>query len=92
MGFTPGLPQKWVNIQPALTQFQLQPIAPLQLFAEYAGTFLHHDRPQHGLDAGATWRVTNREQVDLSAGFGLNSSSIDHFVVFGYSFRLDSLW
>jgi hypothetical protein len=36
--------------------------------------------------------VTKVEQLDFHAGFGLNSSSPDHFFGIGYSFRLDSLF
>jgi hypothetical protein len=44
------------------------------------------------LDTGWQWRFTNTQQLDFQAGFGLNSSSPDHFVGIGYSFRLDGLF
>ena len=43
------------------------------------------------LDGGGSWRVTRLQQLDFHVGFGLNSSSPDHFFGVGYSFRLDGL-
>jgi hypothetical protein len=58
---------------------------------DYGGTY-DHQRPTQVLDTTAQWRFTNTQQVDFQAGFGLNSSSPDHFVGIGYSFRLDGLF
>jgi len=62
------------------------------LFVEYVGDYPNHARPSQILDGGGSWRVTRVEQIDFHAGFGLNSSSPDHFFGIGYSFRLDSLF
>ena len=62
------------------------------LFVEYVGDYPIHARPSHILDVGGSWLVTRLEQIDFHAGFGLNSSSPDHFVGIGYSFRLDGLF
>ena len=62
------------------------------LFVEYVGEYPNHARPAHILDAGGSWRVTKVQQLDFHIGFGLNSSSPNHFFGIGYSFRLDSLW
>ena len=59
-------------------------------FVEYVGDY-HHQRPSQVLDTGAAWRLTRTEQLDFHAGFGLNSSSVDHYFGVGYSFRLDGL-
>jgi hypothetical protein len=61
------------------------------LFVEYVGEF-NHQRPSHLLDGGGAWRFTKRQQLDFHAGFGLNSSSVDHYFGIGYSLRLDSLF
>jgi len=61
------------------------------LFVEYVGDYPNHGRPSQILDGGGSWRVTRLEQIDFHVGFGLNSSSVDHFVGIGYSFRLDGL-
>jgi hypothetical protein len=58
---------------------------------EYGGNY-NHQRPQHVLDTLGQWRFTNTQQLDFQAGFGLNSSSVDHFFGLGYSFRLDGLF
>jgi outer membrane putative beta-barrel porin/alpha-amylase len=62
------------------------------LFVEYVGEYPNHARPSQILDGGGSWRVTRLEQLDFHAGFGLNSSSPDHFFGIGYSFRLDGLF
>jgi Putative MetA-pathway of phenol degradation len=58
---------------------------------EYGGNY-NHQRPTHVLDTLGQWRFTNTQQLDFQAGFGLNSSSVDHFFGIGYSFRLDKLF
>jgi len=62
------------------------------LFVEYVGDYPEHARPSQVLDGGGSWRVTRLQQIDFHAGFGLNSSSPDHFFGIGYSFRLDELF
>jgi hypothetical protein len=61
-------------------------------FVEYVGDYPNHLRPEQIIDSGATWRVGERQGVDVHFGFGLNSASPDHFFGFGYSFRLDKLF
>jgi hypothetical protein len=62
-----------------------------ELFVEYVGDYPNHARPSQILDGGGSWRVTRLQQLDFHVGFGLNSSSPDHFFGIGYSFRLDGL-
>jgi hypothetical protein len=62
------------------------------LFAEYVGDYPNHERPAQILDGGGSWRVTRLQQLDFHVGFGLNSSSPDHFFGIGYSFRFDGLY
>jgi hypothetical protein len=62
------------------------------LFVEYVGDYPNHARPAQILDGGGSWRVTRLQQLDFHVGFGLNSSSPDHFFGIGYSFRLDGLF
>ena len=61
------------------------------LFVEYVGDYPNHVRPSQILDGGGSWRITRLQQLDFHVGFGLNSSSPDHFFGIGYSFRLDGL-
>lgn len=60
-------------------------------FIEYAGTLPQHGGPQHLLHVGAAFKVKPNQQVDFHAGFGLSSAAPDHFIGFGYSFRLQAL-
>jgi hypothetical protein len=62
------------------------------LFVEYVGEYPNHARPSQILDGGGSWRMTRLQQLDFHVGFGLNSSSPDHFFGIGYSFRLDGLF
>ena len=62
------------------------------LLTEYVGDYLNHARPNQILDASGSWRVTRLQQLDFHVGFGLNSSSPDHFFGIGYSFSLDGLF
>lgn len=61
-------------------------------FVEYVGDYPNHMPPTQVIDSGATWEITLRQQIDFHFGFGLNSSSPDHFLGVGYSFRLDRLF
>lgn len=60
-------------------------------FIEHAGTFPQHGSPQHLLHVGVAFKVTSNQQVDFHSGFGLSSAAPDHFIGFGYSFRLQTL-
>jgi outer membrane putative beta-barrel porin/alpha-amylase len=62
------------------------------LFVEYVGDYPNHARPSQILDGGGSWRITRLQQLDFHIGFGLNSSSPDHFFGIGYSFRFDGLF
>jgi hypothetical protein len=61
------------------------------MFFEYVGDY-DHQRPSQVLDTGGGWRFTKTQQLDFHAGVGLNSSSVDHYLGLGYSFRLDGLY
>jgi len=61
-------------------------------FVEYVGDYPNHAQPSQVIDSGATWRIARLQQADLHFGFGLNRASPDHFIGFGYSFRLDDLF
>ena len=58
-------------------------------FAEYAGTFPGLGGPQHIVDFGMTYKLTNNQQVDVRGGAGLSAAALDHFVGAGYSFRFN---
>lgn len=56
-------------------------------FLEYVGTFAEGNGPQHLLHAGTSYKLTQEQQLDFHAGFGLSSAAVDHLWGFGYSFR-----
>jgi hypothetical protein len=43
-------------------------------------------------DGGAAWRLSKTQQLDFQVGFGLSTSSVNHYLGIGYSFRLDGLF
>jgi len=61
------------------------------MFVEYVGDY-DHQRPAQLLDGGDAWRFTKMQQLDFHLGFGLNSSTVDHYFGIGYSFRFDALF
>ena len=61
------------------------------MFVEYVGDY-DHQRPGQLLDGGGAWRFTKTKQLDFHVGFGLNGSTVDHYLGIGYSFRLDGLF
>ena len=61
------------------------------MFLEYVGDY-DHQRPTQVMDTGGAWRFTKTQQLDFHVGFGLNSSSVDHYFGIGYSFRFDGLF
>jgi hypothetical protein len=60
------------------------------MFAELFGDFPASDPEPalHSFDAGVTFLVTPRVQIDLSAGAGLNAEAPDWFAGAGVSFRV----
>jgi hypothetical protein len=60
-------------------------------FAEYVGDFPERGGPRNLAHFGATWKLTPRQQIDVHVGVGLSSAAVDHFIGFGYSFRLRAL-
>jgi hypothetical protein len=61
------------------------------MFVEFVGDY-DHQRPGQILNVGGAWRFTKTQQLDFHAGFGLNSSSVDHYFGMGYSIRFDRLF
>jgi hypothetical protein len=62
-----------------------------EMFVEFVGDY-DHQRPRQILNVGGAWRFTKTQQLDFHAGFGLNSSSVDHYFGIGYSIRFDRLF
>jgi Putative MetA-pathway of phenol degradation len=56
-------------------------------FVEYGGYFPQRGGPVHILHSGMSIKITRNQQIDFHFGAGLSSSSVDHFIGFGYSFQ-----
>lgn len=56
-------------------------------FVEYAGEFPHRGAPENILHLGTAYRISNNQQLDFHAGFGLSSAAPDRIIGIGYSFR-----
>lgn len=60
----------------------------LSAFIESYGYLPEFARPDHRMDAGFTYLVTQNFQLDCSGGIGLMEYSPDYFVNFGFSWRI----
>ena len=57
-------------------------------YVEAFGFMTRGQKPQHSVDAGLAYFVTNDFKLDVSAGLGLSSEALDHYVAVGFSYRL----
>lgn len=57
-------------------------------YVEAFGFIAQYQKPQHSVDAGIAYFVNNDLKLDVSAGVGLSSAAVDHYVAVGFSFRL----
>jgi hypothetical protein len=86
-----GEPQSTTVFQPSfLIDRQVSPNA--DVFAEYIGDYQTRGLAGQQLNFGGSYRVTQTQQIDFHAGFGLNRNSPNYFVGVGYSLRFDHLW
>jgi len=50
--------------------------------------FIHKkEKPQHNLDAGIAYYISNNVKIDLSAGIGISEAAPENYVAVGFSFR-----
>lgn len=59
-----------------------------QLFLESYATFKKGSRPEHYLDGGLGYFISNKVMLDVDAGVGLNNKASDYFITAGISFQL----
>jgi Putative MetA-pathway of phenol degradation len=62
------------------------------VFAEYVGDYPENAGPSHLLNTGAMYRLSQNQQVDVHAAFGLNRDAPKYVVGVGYSYRFDGLF
>jgi hypothetical protein len=100
-GWTAGgmLSSTWLTGQPqSTTVFQPSVLIDRQVgehadvFAEYIGDYLTRGLPAQAMNFGGSYRLTQTQQIDFHAGFGMNRNSPDYFIGVGYSLRFDGLW
>jgi hypothetical protein len=100
-GWTAGgmFSSTWLTGQPqSTTVFQPSVLIDRQIgehadvFAEYIGDYLTRGLPAQAMNFGGSYRLTQTQQIDFHAGFGMNRNSPDYFVGVGYSLRFDHLW
>jgi hypothetical protein len=58
------------------------------VFLEEYGDFIPKEEPEHYVDAGLAYIITNNLEIDINAGKGLNKKSSSYFLTAGISFRL----
>lgn len=57
-------------------------------YIEVYGFAPQNNRANHNLDGGITYLINNNFMVDLSSSFGITDNAPDHYIAFGFSFRI----
>ncbi|HCQ13136.1 transporter, partial [Flavobacterium sp.] len=57
-------------------------------YIEVYGFAPQNDKANHNLDGGITYLINNNFMVDLSSSFGITDNAPDHYIAFGFSFRI----
>jgi hypothetical protein len=60
------------------------------MYVEAFGFILKNESPQHNLDGGIAYYLTNDLKVDVSGGFGISEASPKNYFALGISFRTDT--
>jgi hypothetical protein len=56
-------------------------------YVEAFGFISKINKPQHSLDGGIAYYISNDLKVDLSSGFGISKEAPDWYIAIGASFR-----
>jgi Putative MetA-pathway of phenol degradation len=59
-------------------------------YIEAFGFIKRNELPQHNLDGGIAYYITNNTKIDISAGAGISKASPKNYVALGFSFRIDT--
>lgn len=57
-------------------------------YIELFGFAPQNDKAKHNLDGGITYLINNNFMVDLSSSIGITDNAPDHYIAFGFSFRI----
>jgi hypothetical protein len=60
------------------------------MYAEVFGFILKNELPQHNLDGGIAYYISNDVKVDISGGFGISEASPKNYFAIGFSFRVNT--
>jgi hypothetical protein len=56
-------------------------------YLEAFGTIKKNTPPQHSIDGGIAYNITNNFKIDLSSGFGITKATPDWYIALGFSKR-----
>jgi hypothetical protein len=59
-------------------------------YLELFGAIKKKQSPEHSLDGGFAYNFSNNSKIDISAGFGISETAVDHYFALGFSFRFDT--
>jgi len=95
LGIGANVGAAWDGIQP--TPLWLYTLSPgfnagkkWYMYAEIFGFILKDELPQHNVDGGIAYYVTNDLKVDISGGFGISEASPRNYGAIGISFRMNT--
>jgi hypothetical protein len=57
-------------------------------YIEVFGFMQKNESPQHSIDAGIGYCISNDTKVDLSGGFGISDAALKNYIAIGFSFRI----
>jgi hypothetical protein len=57
-------------------------------YIEVFGFIQKNESPQHSIDAGIGYCISNDTKVDLSGGFGISDAAPKNYIAIGFSFRI----
>jgi len=57
-------------------------------YIELFGFAPQNNKANHNLDGGITYLINNNFMVDLSSSIGITDNAPDHYIAFGFSFRI----
>jgi hypothetical protein len=91
LGYNLGAEWEQTN-EPATFIYTLVPSFELgekwQTYIELYGFIQKGELPEHNIDAGFAYTISNNTRADISAGMGLSKDALDHYIAIGFSFRV----
>lgn len=56
-------------------------------YIEAFGAIRKHDQPQHNIDGGLAYHLSNNCKIDISSGYGITKAAADWYIAVGFSAR-----